>query len=76
MTQAKRVLTTLEPPLFRRVEDMAARDGISIAAKIRDIVRDAAEKDEDADLVAMVAERRKKGGKFLSHAVMKRRYGW
>jgi hypothetical protein len=76
MAQSQRILTTLEPPLFSRVAHMAARDGVSLSMKVRDLVREAVERDEDADLFALVEERRKKGGRFHSQAEMRKRYHW
>lgn len=38
-----------------------------MSQKVRDLVRDALDRDEDADLLAMVESRRKKGGRWISH---------
>jgi len=73
---AQRILTTLEKPLFEHVRLMAKRDGVSLSQKVRDILREAADRDEDADLAALVAERKKKRGKFHTMAEMSKRYGW
>lgn len=62
-----RVLTVLEKRLYDHVTYLAKRDGISISQKVRDLLIDALQYDEDADLLAVVSERRKKGGKFISH---------
>ena len=69
-----RVLAVLERPLFDHVAHLAERDGVSLSQKVRDLLREAVERDEDADLHALVMERKKRGGRFLSHeAVWKRR---
>lgn len=80
MAATRRVLTLLEPPLFEQVNHMAERDGVSLSQKVRDLVREAIERDEDADLATLVSERRSKGGRFLPpdafwRAVSKRRSG-
>lgn len=63
----RRVLTVLEDPLFTQVSRIAERDGVSMSQKVRDLVRDALDRDEDADLLSMVESRRKKGGRWIAH---------
>lgn len=62
-----RVLAVLEKRLYGHVTHLARRDGVSLSQKVRDLVREAVERDEDADLLALVIERRKKGGRFIPH---------
>lgn len=70
-----RVLTVLEKRLYDHVTYLAKRDGISISQKVRDLLIDALKYDEDADLVVLVKERRKKSGKFISHEDLWQRQG-
>ena len=76
MSESRRVLTMLEVPLYKRVAYAAKRDGMSLSQKVRDLLDGAVERDEDADLVRLVAHRKKKQGKFLSLKQVKKRYGW
>lgn len=71
----KRVLTVLEGPLFRQVSTIAKRDGLSMSQKVRDLVRDAIDRDEDADLTAIVESRIKGGGRWISHDAFWRKVG-
>ena len=64
---ATRISAVVEPDLYEAVESMARRDHMSISQKARDLLRQAAEQDEDADLIALVAERRRRGGKSIPH---------
>lgn len=66
-TSTRRVLTVLEAPLFTQVSKIAKRDGLSMSQKVRDLLRDAVERDEDADLVTVVQARKKSGGKWHGH---------
>ncbi len=63
-----RVNVVLEKPLYKAVERLAKKDGVSMSLKMRDLVREALELEEDAAL-AMLAEEREgtfKKGKALS----------
>lgn len=66
-SSTKRVLTVLEERLYKHVIRLADRDGVSVSQKVRDLVVDAVERDEDADLLSLVESRRKKGGKLIPH---------
>lgn len=68
MSVAQRVLALLEKPLFRQVVHMAERDGLSLSQKIRDLVREGIERDEDADLLMTAMERKATGGRLVPHA--------
>ena len=68
-----RISAVVEPDLYDAVESMARRDHMSVSQKARDLLRQAAEQDEDADLIALVAERRRRGGKSISHEELKAR---
>jgi hypothetical protein len=71
----KRVLTVLESPLFNQVSRIAKRDGLSLSQKVRDLVRDAVERDEDADLTTVVESRMKAGGRWITHDAFWRKVG-
>ena len=60
-----RISAVVEPDLYEAVSNMARRDHMSISQKARDLLRRAAELDEDADLAALVAERKRRGGKSI-----------
>ncbi len=65
MLRTTRISAVVEPDLYEAVETMARRDHVSVSQKARDLLRQAAELDEDADLAALVAERRRHGGKSI-----------
>lgn len=64
-----RVNVVLEPPVYRGVQRLARRDGVSLSLEVRDLVREALQLREDV-LLAEAAEAREKTfsrGKALSH---------
>ena len=56
-TKHPRLNVVLEPPVFRSVQRLAARDGVSLSLKARDLIREALELYEDAYLGALAQER-------------------
>lgn len=58
-TKQPRLNVVLERPIFRSVEQLAARDGVSLSLKARDLIREALELHEDADLAEQAYERAK-----------------
>ena len=58
-TKKPRVNVVLEKPLYANVERLAKRDGVSLSLKVRDLVREALEMEEDIAL-AQFAESREK----------------
>ena len=72
-TTRPRINTVLEPPLYKAVEQLAHAEGISLSQKVRDLVKEALELVEDAGLDAIVADRRKRSDKLLSHDEVVRR---
>jgi hypothetical protein len=54
-----RVNVVLEKPLYSDIERLAKRDGVSLSLKVRDLVKEALEIEEDIAL-AHVAEAREK----------------
>jgi hypothetical protein len=61
-TTKPRINVVLEKPLHKRVAGLAKRDGVSLSLKVRDLVREAIEIEEDTAL-AQIAEKREKGFK-------------
>lgn len=62
-----RISIVVEPPLFKALEKLAKKDGVSLSQKTRDLLLDALELFEDSVWEAKVRERMKRGGKFISH---------
>ncbi len=58
-TKNPRVNVVLEKPLYDDVERIAGRDGVSLSLKVRDLVKQALEIEEDIAL-SHVAETREK----------------
>jgi hypothetical protein len=58
-TTHPRVNVVLEQPLYRSVSKLAKRDGVSLSLKVRDLVREALELQEDAYWVRVATSRRR-----------------
>jgi hypothetical protein len=43
-----RLVTVLEKPLYQRIKQAARAEGVSLSAKVRDLLREAMELEEDA----------------------------
>ena len=54
-----RINVVLEEPLYVTVERLAKRDKVSLSLKVRDLVKEAMEMEEDAALSAFAEERDK-----------------
>ncbi len=54
-----RVNVVLEKPLYNSIEYLAERDGVSLSLKVRDLVKEALEIEEDIAL-SVFAEKREK----------------
>lgn len=54
-----RVNVVLEKPLYRDIEHLAKRDGVSLSLKMRDLVKEAMEIEEDIVLSVLVEKREK-----------------
>jgi predicted DNA-binding protein len=64
-----RINVVLEQPLYREVQFLAKNDGVSMSTKVRDLLKEVLETQEDIYL-ARIAEQRVAGGKeplWLSH---------
>ncbi|MBI5816425.1 MAG: hypothetical protein HZB29_12535 [Nitrospinae bacterium] len=64
-----RINVVLEKPVYEKVESLARRDGVSLSLKVRDLVREAIEVDEDMALAAISEKRDKtfRKSKALRH---------
>ncbi|MBI5208983.1 MAG: antitoxin, RHH family protein [Elusimicrobia bacterium] len=64
-----RVNVVLEKPLFLTLKKLAAKDGVSLSTKVRDLIREALEEYEEAFLVSAARERSKtfKRAQALTH---------
>lgn len=58
-TKNPRINVVLEEPLYHNIEQLAKRDGVSLSLKVRDLVKEALEIEEDITL-AKFAEKREK----------------
>ncbi len=54
-----RVNVVLEKPLYAAVRELARQSGVSLSTKVRDLVREAIELEEDEVLVRFAAQREK-----------------
>jgi predicted DNA-binding protein len=64
-----RINVVMEEPLYREVQFLAKKDGVSMSTKVRDLLREVLETQEDIYL-AQIADRRASGWKEtlgLSH---------
>lgn len=52
-----RINVVLEKPLFNTIERLAQRDGVSLSLKVRDLVKEAIEIEEDIALSAFADKR-------------------
>jgi len=68
-TKNPRVNVVLEKPLYESVRRLAEKEDISLSLKIRDLVREALEAEEDAALAQFAEEREKsfKRSRALTH---------
>ncbi len=54
-----RINVVLEKPLYNNVERLADRDGVSLSLKVRDLVKEALEIEEDIALTHLAETREK-----------------
>lgn len=68
-TKNPRINVVLEKPLYDSVRRLAEKEDISLSLKIRDLVRQALEAEEDAALAQFAEEREKsfKRSRALTH---------
>jgi len=65
-TKNPRVNVVLETPLYNSVEHLAKRDGVSLSLKVRDLIREALEMEEDVALVVLAEKRERTFSKTKS----------
>jgi metal-responsive CopG/Arc/MetJ family transcriptional regulator len=54
-----RINVVLEKPLYNTIERLATKEGVSLSLKVRDLVKEALEIEEDIALAAFVEKRDK-----------------
>ena len=52
-----RINVVLDPPLYKNVQFLAEKDGVSLSTKVRDLLKDAIEIQEDIFLAGIAEER-------------------
>ena len=64
-----RINVVLEKPLYHTIERLANRDGVSLSLKVRDLVKEALEIEEDMALSAFAEKRERtlKKSRALKH---------
>jgi len=64
-----RINVVLERPLYSTIERLASRDGVSLSLKVRDLVKEAIEIEEDIALATIASKRERTftKGKSLKH---------
>lgn len=64
-----RVNVVLEEPMYDSIRRLARRDKVSLSLKVRDLVKDALEMEEDRGLTALAEERERTydASKALTH---------
>lgn len=72
-TNNPRVNVVLEKPLYRKIEQLAKRDGVSLSLKVRDLVKEALELEEDIAL-SLFAESRERS--FEKASALKHTEAW
>ena len=72
-TKSPRVNVVLEKPLYRKIAHLAKRDGVSLSLKMRDLVKEALETEEDIALSALGEDREKT---FTRSAALKHNEVW
>ena len=72
-TNKPRINVILEEPLYETIEHLAKRDGMSLSLKVRDLVKDALEIQEDLALSSVAEEREKS---FLKSKSLKHDEVW
>jgi metal-responsive CopG/Arc/MetJ family transcriptional regulator len=68
-----RINVVLEKPLYHIIEKLANRDGVSLSLKVRDLVREALEIEEDMALSAFAENRERT---FTKTKTLKHNEAW
>lgn len=72
-TSNPRINVVLEKPIYKSIKELAKRDGVSMSLKVRDMVKEAIEIEEDIGL-ARIAEKREKS--FTKSGALKHKEVW
>lgn len=72
-TKNPRINVVLEKPLYKSIERLAKRDGVSLSLKVRDLVKEALELEEDIAL-SLFAEGREQS--FSKEKALKHHEVW
>ncbi|MBA3060303.1 MAG: toxin-antitoxin system, antitoxin component [Nitrospirae bacterium] len=72
-TKNPRINVVLEKPLFVGIEHLAKRDGVSLSLKVRDLVKEALEIEED---IALTQFAEKRGKSFSKTKALKHSEVW
>ncbi len=72
-TSNPRINVVLEKPIYKTIKELAKRDGVSLSLKVRDLVKEAIEIEEDIGL-ARIAEKREKS--FTKSKALKHKEVW
>ncbi len=69
-TKNPRINVVLEKPLYNSVQHLAEKEGISLSLKVRDLIKEALELEEDIALTVFVEKREKtfNRAKALKHS--------
>ena len=68
-TKNPRINVVLDKPLYQNVQFLAKKDGVSLSTKLRDLIKEALDVQEDVYLAKMAEKREKsfKDSRALSH---------
>lgn len=72
-TKNPRINVALEKPLYHNIERLAKRDGVSLSLKVRDLVKEALEIEED---IALSHFAEKRGNTFEKKKSLKHDEVW
>ena len=72
-TKNPRINVVVEKSLYRNIESLAQRDGVSLSLKVRDLVKEALEIEED---IALSSFAEKREGTFLKSKALKHSEVW
>lgn len=69
-TKNPRINVVLEMPLYRSVQHLAEKEGVSLSLKVRDLIKEALELEEDIALSGLAEKREKtfSKAKALKHS--------
>ena len=68
-----RINVLLDKPLYNMIERLASRDGVSLSLKVRDLIKQALEVDED---IALAVSAKKRFKTFAKSKALKHHEVW